>query len=169
MSQFSPLRSNRSARSRENPKDYWGEAFRRLDWKQQECIKRALRKEQETHRGNESDDSDDAKETRPRVRDRFIVTDGSTSWPDILSEICRQQQEDHKKKSWKCRFAGHDLNLQTTLENWVNFFNKIKQIGDVAVNVDPLHAGLPWAAIRLVITVRNSKQDLPSLLSDVNV
>jgi hypothetical protein len=177
MSEFSPLRSNPLEREEregistvqideppasclqalpgsESPKDYWGVAFRQLNRTQQDHIKRALGKEQ-THEGNGNDDSDDAaEELNPRVLDRLIITDGSTSWPDILSEICRQQQEDRTKKSWKFRFAGRDVDLQKKLGNWVNFFNKIKQIGDVAVNVDPLHAGLPWAMIRLIITVR---------------
>jgi hypothetical protein len=176
MSEFPPLRSNPLEREEregistaqingpsasnlqafsggESPKDYWGVAFRRLNRMQQDRIKRALGKE-ETHEGNGSDDSDDGEEINPRVLDRLIITDGSPSWPDVLSEICRQQQEGHTKKSWKFRFAGRDVDLRKKLENWVNFFDRIKQIGDVAVNVDPLHAGLPWAVIRLIITVR---------------
>lgn len=34
--------------------------------------------------------------------------------------------------------------------------DKLKEVGDIAVNVDPLHAGLPWAFIRPLIQVRTS-------------
>ncbi|KAK6605130.1 Vegetative incompatibility protein HET-E-1-like protein 7 [Botrytis cinerea] len=37
---------------------------------------------------------------------------------------------------------------------------KFKEVGDIIVNVDPLHAGLPWAAIRLLleVTISDSSQ-----------
>ena len=33
---------------------------------------------------------------------------------------------------------------------WIDVF---KQVGDIAVQYDPAHAALPWAAIRLVLQV----------------
>jgi hypothetical protein len=128
MSEFPPLRSNtlereeregistaqingppasnlRALSGGESLKDYWGVAFRRLNRMQQDRIKRALGKE-ETHESNGSDDCGNAAEINARVLDRLIITDGSPSWPDVLSEICRQQQEDSTKKGWKLRFAG---------------------------------------------------------------
>src|SRR6266536_317393 len=39
------------------------------------------------------------------------------------------------------------------MDSWTEFLDKIKQIGDVAVNADPIHAGLPWAAVRFILTV----------------
>jgi hypothetical protein len=140
--------------------DYWGKALRRLDAIQQICIQQALEKQQDGSGG--SADVDDAKESRPRLQDGLVITEGSPSWPDILSEACRHSQrlEDDRTKKRNFRFAGRDVNLRKTLETWVKFFNRIKQIGDIAVNVDPIHAGLPWAAIRLIITVCKPKQDL---------
>lgn len=139
--------------------DYWGRALRRLDATKQNCIQQALEKQDGTG-GNV--DVDDAKESRPRLQDGPVITEGSPSWPDILSEVCRHSQrlEDDRTKKRNFRFAGRDVNLRKTLETWVKFFNRIKQIGDLAVNVDPIHAGLPWAAIRLIITVCEPRQDL---------
>ena len=140
--------------------DYWGKALRRLDATKQNCIRQALEKQQDGSGG--SVDVDDAKESRLRLQDGPVITEGSLSWPDILSEVCRRSQrlEDDRTKKRNFRFAGRDVNLRKTLETWVKFFNRIKQIGDIAVNVDPIHAGLPWAAIRLIITVCEPKQDL---------
>jgi hypothetical protein len=141
--------------------DYWGKALRRLNVTKQNCIQQALKKQQDG--SGDIFDVDDAKESRPRLEDGLVViTEGSPSWPDILSEACRHSQrlEDDKTKKRNFRFAGRDVNLRKTLETWVNFFNRIKQIGDIAVNVDPIHTGLPWAAIRLIITVCEPKQDL---------
>ncbi|KAE9376374.1 hypothetical protein N431DRAFT_479659 [Stipitochalara longipes BDJ] len=118
----------------QNERDYWGIALSRLDWKKQGRIKRALAEQRETLGSNE------------RVDNRSIA------WPEVIAELCRQREEEHRGKKWKVRFAGHDVNLRKTLKSWVKFFNNVKLIGDVVVNVDPLHAGLPWAAIRLIIT-----------------
>jgi hypothetical protein len=125
------------------PNNYWGKAFQRLDKQKQHRIKQALEEKQEAIEESENVDTDDAEDTTHKVQDGLFTTDGSTpAWPDILSEICRQQQGDQKIKSRKFRFAGRDVNLRTTMENWIEFFNRIKKIGDIAVNVDPLHAGL---------------------------
>jgi hypothetical protein len=141
----------------ENGKDYWGTALSRLDWQKQGRIKRALAEQREmlglNERVNSKSTSSDAGEIKYRFGDRLIATDRSIAWPEVLAELCRQRQEEHKGKKWKVRFAGRDVNLRKTLKSWVKFFNNVKLIGDVVVNVDPLHAGLPWAAIRLIITV----------------
>jgi hypothetical protein len=139
--------------------DYWGKALRRLDGTKQNCIQQALEKQQDGIGG--SVDVGDAKESRPGHQDGPVITEGSPSWPDILSEVCRHSQrlEDDRTKKRNFRFAGRDVNLRKTLEAWVKFFNRIKQIGDLAVNADPMHAGLPWAAIRLIITVCEPRQD----------
>ena len=33
------------------------------------------------------------------------------------------------------------------------WLDRFKSVGDIAVNVDPIHAGLPWAAIRLLLEI----------------
>ena len=34
------------------------------------------------------------------------------------------------------------------------WLDRFKSVGDIAVNADPIHAGLPWAGIRLLLEVR---------------
>jgi ankyrin repeat domain-containing protein 50 len=34
------------------------------------------------------------------------------------------------------------------------WLNKFKDIGDIAVSFDPIHASLPWAGVRLLLQVR---------------
>lgn len=115
---FSSPASNPRLPSRgEYTKDYCGKALCRLDKEKSHRIKQALKKQQETNVCSETVDSGDAQDTTHGARDRSIITNGSTSWPDILSEVCRQRQEDHKAKNGKFRFAGRDVNLRQTLEN----------------------------------------------------
>jgi hypothetical protein len=134
--------------------DYWGKALRRLDQAKRNCIQQALDKQHDESDKKVYDDK--AGETT-----RLVRKESSISWPETLSELCRhcQKLEDDRAKKTNFRFAGRDVNLRKTLETWIKFFNKIKHIGDVAVNVDPVHAGLPWATIRLVLTVRNHERN----------
>jgi ankyrin repeat domain-containing protein 50 len=34
------------------------------------------------------------------------------------------------------------------------WLDRFKSMGDIAVNADPIHTGLPWAGIRLLLEVR---------------
>ena len=38
----------------------------------------------------------------------------------------------------------------------VSVLKKFVAVGDVAINFDPVHAALPWAAVRFVLVVSNS-------------
>jgi len=105
-------------------KDYWGDALSSLEKKKQ-----------------------------GRIRQELLIKEDLTSWPDIIAEICRRELDGRQKKEWKLRFAGREMDLRKVMDGWAKFLDKIKQIGDVAVNVDPIYAGLPWAALRVILTV----------------
>jgi len=128
--------------------DYWGKALRRLNQSKRDCIHKALERQRDV--SDKEVHGDEAEEITTRGPQESL-----TSWPEILSEVCRncQRLEDERMKKKNFRFAGREVNLRKTLETWIKFFNKIKHVGDIAVNVDPVHAGLPWAAIRLILTV----------------
>lgn len=48
----------------------------------------------------------------------------------------------------------HDSNTSRFVKQVVSTLTKFAVLGDVAVSVDPVHAALPWAAVRLVLMVR---------------
>jgi hypothetical protein len=45
------------------------------------------------------------------------------------------------------------LGLFDQVDKVVQLLDKFKAVGDVVANVDPVHVGLPWAAIRAVLEV----------------
>jgi hypothetical protein len=75
-------------------------------------------------------------------------TDFDTIYQDV-QEKKKKFQEDR----WKITFNGHEFVLCDVADRVCAWLDKLKQIGDIAVNVDPLHAGLPWAGIRLLLQV----------------
>ena len=58
------------------------------------------------------------------------------------------------EKRWKFRVGAMTFDLSEKAESIISCLNKLKEVGDVAVQYDPCHAALPWAAIRLVLQVR---------------
>jgi hypothetical protein len=109
-------------------KDYWGEALSSLEKHKQGRIKQELLNKEDLT--------------------------SLTSWPDIIAGMCRREQVGLQTKERKLRFAGREIDLRKMMDSWTEFLDKIKQIGDVAVDADPSHAGLPWAAVRFILTVR---------------
>lgn len=65
----------------------------------------------------------------------------------------RQKQATCQAKKWSLTFHGHTVILQDKADNIVKWLDHFKQVGDVASNADPVHVGLPWAGIRLLLEV----------------
>ena len=56
------------------------------------------------------------------------------------------------RKRWKyTRSNGQEVVLWNVLEKIMKWVNRFKDIGDVAIQYDPGHAALPWAAIRFML------------------
>ena len=89
-----------------------------------------------------------------RVIDAFISSDGEIS--SVLSAVytaCKEKREFCEKKSWTFALRGRNVRLREEVDKVVFWLDKFKQVGDVAANADPMHAGLPWAGIRLLLEV----------------
>jgi hypothetical protein len=65
----------------------------------------------------------------------------------------RQKQATCRAKRWTFTFGGHTVVLREKADNIVKWLDWFKQVGDVASNADPIHVGLPWAGIRLLLEV----------------
>jgi hypothetical protein len=56
-----------------------------------------------------------------------------------------------ERSLWQCK--GRQLFSSEHMDKVLQFLGRFKSAGDVIVNVDPVHIGLPWAAIRVVLEV----------------
>jgi hypothetical protein len=57
-------------------------------------------------------------------------------------------------KAWKIKFMGEDVVLRDVGMKVLQWVDKFKQIGDIAIQYDPVHAVLPWAAFRFLLQVK---------------
>ncbi|KAH7072565.1 hypothetical protein FB567DRAFT_205894 [Paraphoma chrysanthemicola] len=99
---------------------------------------------------------DEALQTLPeddQTKYEGLISKGSgyiTILDDIL--LCtKEKKEQCTKKRWKVRIRGRTIILSDVLEKFAVWVNKFVAVGDVAVQYDPGHAALPWAAIRFIL------------------
>jgi len=80
-------------------------------------------------------------------------------------DAAEAKQQSCIEKRWTFTFAGRPVTLQEEADKVIRWLNRFKTVGDIAVNVDPMHAGLPWAGIRLLLEVRVSPSLMPTNLT----
>lgn len=71
---------------------------------------------------------------------------------DVLATVVEKKQLCIEKQ-WKYKKGSREIVIRDQLEKLVVWVNKFKEVGDIAVQYDPGHASLPWAAVRLILQV----------------
>lgn len=89
-------------------------------------------------------------------REAIMLSITSDSKLDILQHlhsIIVKKRTDYEDHRWKFELNGRQIILWDLAEKMIRWIDKFKQIGDIAVNFDPAHASLPWAAVRFLLEV----------------
>ena len=60
------------------------------------------------------------------------------------------------QKQWRLQWGNKSIKVRTQIDRIVKIIGAFKEAGSVATNVDPLHAGLPWAGICFLLAVSRS-------------
>lgn len=58
------------------------------------------------------------------------------------------------EKRWTFTIKGRTIAVKEKADRVVGWLNRFTPVGDVVANVDPVHVGLPWAGIRLLLEVK---------------
>lgn len=78
---------------------------------------------------------------------------------DVLSALEALLEEAQNKRKiceanqWIFHIGNHTVRLRDTANKVILWIDKFKRIGDIAAGVDPIRAGLPWAAVRFLLQV----------------
>ncbi|KAF5970223.1 atypical ALPHA kinase [Fusarium coicis] len=83
-----------------------------------------------------------------------------------ISERMVQAIQDRKhgkeQREWKVTIGDKEYSARGLVEKTINILNKFVGVGDVAVSFDPVHAALPWAAVRFVLVTLAADSELRS-------
>jgi hypothetical protein len=84
----------------------------------------------------------------------FNRVDRLKALEDVLVAV-EEKKQSCLEKRWKYKNSkGEDVILRDLFAKIVVWVDKFKEVGDIAVQYDPMHAALPWAAVRLVLQVQ---------------
>ena len=89
--------------------------------------------------------------------DRSTISSGKESKVDSIQrllEAAKGKKQQYEARKWVFQFNGKSIVLSDIAAKIVVWVNKFKEVGDVAVNFDPVHAALPWAGFRFLLQVR---------------
>ena len=88
---------------------------------------------------------------------------------DQLSRIVEAKLVLMKQKEWALRFAGKSVKLRRLVERLVTVVQMTRESLNVVANIDPIHFGLPVAAICLLISVSPKVSYVPGFGANANV
>ena len=84
----------------------------------------------------------------------FQRTDKHAILVDILEEVRKKKRLCIERRLKYKRSNGESVVLYDVYEKMMKWVTKFKEVGDIAIQYDPGHAALPWAAIRFFLQVR---------------
>ena len=62
-------------------------------------------------------------------------------------------------QQWKIRIGKETVVIREQMERIVNIVKVVKDFGSSIAGLDPIHAGLPWAGVCVLLTVISSDSD----------
>ncbi|KAI9162873.1 Vegetative incompatibility protein [Paramyrothecium foliicola] len=81
-----------------------------------------------------------------------------------LQKVALDKQRECQERAWKISFGGRRILVKDIASKVIAWINTFKGIGDTIVQVDPIYAGLPWAAIKLILSVATADQEQMGLI-----
>jgi hypothetical protein len=87
------------------------------------------------------------------IKQHIVNTKDIGSAVQAALNAAQEKQKLCESKRWTFSIRGHVVKLQDVADKVISWLDRFKQIGDIAANADPIHAGLPWAGIRFLLEV----------------
>lgn len=74
---------------------------------------------------------------------------------DELISLTKEKQRQCERKDWKrIKLGNKEVSLNLCASNAIRWLSRFKDVGDIIAQVDPMHIGVPWAAVRFILHVR---------------
>ena len=93
------------------------------------------------------------KEEDKRVIGTVTSSDDISSVLSAVYTACEEKGKLCRKEGWEFRFGESTVRLRDEADKVIFWLDNLKRVGDIAANADPIHVGLPWVAIRVLLEV----------------
>lgn len=82
----------------------------------------------------------------------FTQESKQTSVDELLAATAKAR-DSLDTRSWSFTRNGKKVIVRDVLAKVAKWVNHFKEVGDIAVQYDPVHAALPWAGVRFLLNV----------------
>jgi WD40 repeat protein len=103
------------------------------------------------------------------IGDNATANDKPSTTEDLAKDISERMaqaiqdgQHGREQREWKVTIGHKEYSARGLVDKTVNILNKFIGVGDVAASFDPVHAALPWAAVRFVLVTLTADSELTS-------
>ncbi|KAG5802409.1 hypothetical protein H9Q74_013589 [Fusarium xylarioides] len=79
-----------------------------------------------------------------------------------MAQVIQDRQHGREQREWKVTIGHKEYSARGLVDKTVNILNKFVGVGDVAASFDPVHAALPWAAVRFVLVILTASSQIKS-------
>ncbi|KAK2767853.1 hypothetical protein FQN53_006444 [Emmonsiellopsis sp. PD_33] len=90
--------------------------------------------------------------------DRKIIDDYAGATPDDIHREAEARRKICEGKRWTFEYKGQSIKVRDVVNSFILWVDKFKTVVQVAVNSQPVLAGLPWAGINFLLQVSVSEQ-----------
>jgi hypothetical protein len=98
------------------------------------------------------------------VKEYASCSEGAGMTLDATYRAAENKRKDYENKAFVWTVRGRKIELRVLANNVVKFIDKFKDVGDLLSSLDPIHAGLPWAGIKILLEVCRGPSELTSLM-----
>lgn len=88
------------------------------------------------------------------------IGDAESDGNDLIERVKRAaeiRRAEAERKAWEVEIGTRTIVLRDTVTRIIDCLNKFKEVGDLAVQYDPVHAALPWAVFRFLLQAATLK------------
>jgi hypothetical protein len=76
-----------------------------------------------------------------------------TNFPDTMNNVVQEKIKVMKQKQWVIQWDQKSIVVRDQAERIVGFVQKFTALGNAVAQLDPVHAGIPWAGVCTILTV----------------
>ncbi|VUC34090.1 unnamed protein product [Clonostachys rosea] len=95
--------------------------------------------------------SPETQQTLDSLQKNNHTSGASSAEIDSIIMLSKSKQAQCGSKQWAVKIGSRHVNVRHAFSRMVDWLDKFKAFGDMALNVDPVHAALPWAAFRFIL------------------
>ena len=81
-----------------------------------------------------------------------------------LLQLAAEKRRLSEEKAWKLHFGGRRIVIKDVANKIVSWLDSFKEVGDIVAQADPIHIGVPWSIISIVLSVVTADQEQMGLV-----